>query len=204
MRSSLDLGIKQLYSNSHNKIEVLILECVSIDCILVCIYKPPIADSDSFHCVLSEVQRVLNTNNGECKTIIVAGDFNLPIVDWQTKKISGGTRDVQRQAEELMALCEEFFMNQCINKPTRQNNILDLFFTNNEDLILKIHVDSPTIISDHNLQCITTCFVVNYLEDHADEQKDCFQSLNFNDNTIDWYKINQDIMEINWNQLFFG
>ena len=165
IKSNLNLGVNKLHSLSHNKIEILTLECVKINCIFACIYRPPSADGDSFHYVLNELRRVLYENQAERKTIIIAGDFNLPIIDWKTGKIKGGTRVQARQAEELLELSQEFFLNQCINKPTRLNNILDLFFTNNEDFILKTQLEAPTIMSDHNLQCITTCFLYEVSEE---------------------------------------
>ena len=84
-----------------------------------------------------------------------------------------------------MDFSEKFFLNQYIEEPTRLNNILDLFFTNNEDIILKIQVEAPTTMSDHKLQCITTCFISEVTEEHIQQDDKSLQSLNFSDNTID-------------------
>ena len=103
-----------------------------------------------------------------------------------------------------MALSEEFFLVQCIEEPTRLNNILDLFFTNNEDVILKTQVEAPTTLSDHKLQCITTSFGYKGGESSSEAIQNSFQSLNFGDNTIDWSKINSKISEVKWDYLFEG
>ena len=84
-RSSLNLGIKQLHSLSHNKIELLILECLRINCILVCIYRQPDADGDSFYYVIDEQCVKINENEGELKTIIMAGNFNFPNINWKMR-----------------------------------------------------------------------------------------------------------------------
>ena len=202
VKSSLNLGTKLLYSLSHNKIEMLVIECFNINSILACIYRPPSADSSSFNFILSELGRVLNENEGERKTIIVAGDFNFPIIDWKTRKVSGGTREQNGQAEDLLALSEEFFLVQCIEEPTRLNNILDLFFTNNEDMILKTHVEAPSTLSDHRLQCITTRLGSTMDELNVELPEHSFHSLNFTDNTIDWNKINSKIMDVDWDTHF--
>ena len=44
MKSSLNLGTKQLYSLSHNKVDMIIVECIKINSILVCLYRPPSTD----------------------------------------------------------------------------------------------------------------------------------------------------------------
>ena len=204
IKSNLNLGVRNLYGLSHNKIEILILECVKINCIIACIYRPPCADGNSFHYVLSEMRRILNENAGESRTIIIGGDFNLPIINWKTKKVSGGAREQSRQAEDLMQICDEFFLNQCISEPTRLNNILDLFFTNNEEIILKTQVEARTIISDHNLQVITTCYMNTEPEENVNQDDESFRSLNFHDNTVNWEKISGSIQNIDWISKFAG
>ena len=103
-----------------------------------------------------------------------------------------------------MVLGQEFFLNQCITEPTRLNNILDLFFTNNEEFILKIQIEAPTKMSDHKLQCITTGFLGVDSEEVVELDKKSLLSLNFTDNMINWDKLNEDIMTTRWTEKFDG
>ena len=95
IRSSLGLGTRVLHSLSHNKIDMIIVECVKINGVLVSLYRPPSADGESFYYVLNEMRRILNENNAEQKNIVIAGDFNLPIIEWRSRQVKGGTRDRQ-------------------------------------------------------------------------------------------------------------
>ena len=47
-------------------------------------------------------------NEGK-KIIIMAGDFNFPNLDWKLIKSSGGTRNLNREADDLMDFSDKFF-----------------------------------------------------------------------------------------------
>ena len=117
---------------------------------------------------------------------------------------SGCTKDQKLQAEELLEFANEFYLNQYITEPTRRQNILDLFFTNNEDLILKIKVEPPTILSDHNFQVINTSFAEEIFENINLSEDESISSFNFSDNQIDWADINIRIASLDWGCLFSG
>ena len=59
------------------------------------------------------------------------------------------------QARALLELANHIFLHQEIEHPTRQNNVLDLLFTNNHELIRAYSVQK-TIFSNHNLITATT------------------------------------------------
>ena len=132
----------------------------------------------------------LECNGGTEKSLIFTGDLNMPIINWDAKKISGGTRDLQRQAEELLEFAGDYYMDHFIMEPTRRENILDLFFTNSEETILKIEVEPPTLLSDHKLFIVTTSYLheIPDLENVPDGES--LRSLNFNDNQINCVDMN--------------
>ena len=202
IRSDLGLGVRPLLSLSHNKIEVMVLECVKINCILVCVYRPPIADSGSFSHVLHAIKNEIEKNGGVRRTILMGGDFNFPIIDWKTRRVSGGTMDQMKQAKDLLEFTDNFFMDQYIKKPTRNQNILDLFFTNNDEIMIAVEVEAPTILSDHNLQIITTGFFPNLCDEIKPPKDESFYALNFHDNTINWEQINDCISNVDWMEKF--
>ena len=64
--------------------------------------------------------------------IVLGGDFNCPGVDW----LSGSLMDsyvTSTFRESLITLAHDFMLEQTVNLPTRDNNILDLCFTTHPD-----------------------------------------------------------------------
>ena len=62
----------------------------------------------------------------------MGGDFNLPDISWTSSKITGHQYSTTKN-ELFLNLCIELGLTQIISSPTRRKNILDLFFTNNEN-----------------------------------------------------------------------
>ena len=75
---------------------------------------------------------------------MICGDFNNPSVNWST--LAG-----DREGRRLIGLAEDAFLWQSVQKSTRGNNILDLVFTNDCDLIHTYKVGEPLSNSDHNI-----------------------------------------------------
>ena len=84
------------------------------------------------HRLEESVQRVLQTING--KHIILAGDFNCPNTDWENMTVKKGAADREVQ-QALLDLSIEHGLTQVHNQPTRDNNMLDLVFTNNPSFV---------------------------------------------------------------------
>ncbi|XP_072043012.1 uncharacterized protein [Amphiura filiformis] len=94
---------------------------------------------------LQESLRKASKNNNS--QIYLAGDFNLPDVDWPTQSIPPGSQYVAL-SNHMLDISAEFGLEQMVTEPTRIKNILDLFFTTNSSL-----VESSTVIpgiSDHD------------------------------------------------------
>ena len=96
-------------------------------------------------------------------------------------------------------MCEHF-LNQYILTPARNNNILDLFLTNDESLVTNVNA-IKTRLSDHNLVDIMISSnplspdksAVPAFDDNS------FRALDFN--KAEFVKIKQDLSEIEWDQL---
>ena len=140
-------------------------------------------------CLISSFQTTLN--------IIVTGDLNFPIIDWKTSDINGGSLSIRRQSEMLLEFIAENFLEQCIMVPTRNHNILDLFLTNNYDIVLRTDVEE-TSISDHNIVIIDTKLTVDsddILVSREDETE--LSKMNFYGKNIDLEKIRETIENFN-------
>jgi len=75
----------------------------------------------------------------------IAGDFNLPRIDWNTGfGLNDGFHDVFL----------EFFIDNCLTQiitvPTRLDNVLDLFLTSAPLLVADCNALDPLGASDHN------------------------------------------------------
>ena len=84
------------------------------------------------------------------KPMFLAGDFNLPHINWENNTLKNGGQSAHSQ--ELLEIAEEFGMDQMQTKPTRDENNLDLFFTNYPSLIKSCNVIPG--ISDHDMVVI--------------------------------------------------
>ena len=55
-----------------------------------------------------------------------------------------------RSSEEFLNIIQDGFFKQLVREPTRQGNILDLVFTNNETLVSQVEIGDRFDASDHN------------------------------------------------------
>lgn len=84
-------------------------------------YRPP--HCDVFFDALNEF---LCTTSIHCKNILLAGDFNVPSVDWSTDFPDA----LCAAAEPLTDIVLFHALTQLVKQPTRAQNILDLFPVN--------------------------------------------------------------------------
>ena len=71
--------------------------------------------------------------------IIFTGDLNYPTIEWQMETADGGTHENQVQANACLQFAQEQCLQQYIEEPTRKNNTLDVFLTNNDQLTRQIN-----------------------------------------------------------------
>ncbi|KAG0724820.1 Isochorismatase domain-containing protein 2 [Chionoecetes opilio] len=113
--------------------------------------------------------------------------LDLPVV--ATEQYPKGTLEDQAQAK-LLGVTEKVFLSQQITKPTRQRNILDLFFTNNQEAISTYRVEK-TIYSDHSLVTINTTYRKAKMEPVKTNLTDPtpFAKYKFFNDTIEWHQM---------------
>ena len=79
--------------------------------------------------------------------VLIGGDFNLPGIDWTSYSVLSH-KDVQLSTTLIDCFLENC-LSQAIKYPTRGQNILDLMFTSNPNLLSnEVHVASPS--HDHD------------------------------------------------------
>ena len=98
---------------------------------------------------IQELRRSLElATAGKDSHILLAGDFNCPDINWQTLTVKSNAQDKEIQ-QALIDISIDFNLTQVHEKPTREDNLLDLVFTTNPSLV-KSSSNAPGI-SDHDL-----------------------------------------------------
>ena len=154
--------------------------------------------------------------------ILLTGDLNLPFLrDWSSSALeafcsrvaeressSRSTADDQRQAVLLIHLCQRFYMEQIVKKNTRQNNLLDLVFCSDSNLIINHNqIINNRSFSDHNSIVVTLSLGLKHLE--------ASQRTNYSSTTIpeydikcedeeDWMRMNMLIEKVKWEEELEG
>merc|ERR1712215_189021 len=124
----------------------------------------------------------------------MTGDFNFGFIEW-TNNSSGDCsykfkketiKDEKEQFMDLMALCDEYCLLQILEAPTRGENTLDLFLTNEVSLINNLEVNVSNK-SDHSKIEISTGYIIDQ-ENKQDSTaaKNDIRNVNFMDDKIDW------------------
>ena len=147
-----NLTTKCLERFSNGVCELLIVNIINHKTIIAVVYRPPDSSFKKFEEVLHIMNKTFAEN--ENKTKIICGDFNFPpqIVEWYkydeilydqitVGHSKGETFEKRESYTKLKEMAHDFYLQQLVDKPTRGNNILDLVYTNDEDLLTNCHVD---------------------------------------------------------------
>ncbi len=81
-------------------------------------------------------------------TLWMGGDMNLPDINWETNSISGNSC-VKTLNQRIINKVNDLGLEQLVDKPTRDDAILDLFFSNKPDLVTRTLVIPG--LSDHDI-----------------------------------------------------
>ena len=185
-------------SNSYTEAQVLYIKDVNL--ILINIYRPQACPAQKFIEPLNKIQAILHNLPPPMPNIMLTGDLNLPLMNWESESVYGGTAEMRLQATALLNFATDFCLSQHIDKPTRGNNILDLVMSNNDDLIHEYSVEK-TVLSDHNIINIKTTMNksghnnVSSLAPHTELN---FNQLNFFSESVSWEDIKTDLGEVDW------
>ncbi len=163
------------------------LECVGVNMLfagrsvrLFCAYRPPNASI--------EYSELLFNFLGTCCTdddsVVCVGDFNLPLIQWDTLTFPSFSP---------YDLCQDFVLEndlkQLINEPTLGKNLLDLLFCTEQTFIDNVSVSEGFSTSHHSSLCFSMLcarpkVVKTWVRD--------FQNANFDEierflSSISWY-----------------
>ena len=183
--------------------EAVVCSVKSIKTKIASIYRPPNADAKSFENLLRFLDDALTDKNdpGRFNDIIIAGDFNLPNIDWKVSHIHSENKLSSSCENQLLCFMENHFLSQYVTEPTRGKNILDLFLTNNANLVLYSTAEDYKPMSDHNLVKVHTTYnmQLSSVNKKLHIPDGTFRSLDLH--RADYEKINSHLDTIQWDQL---
>jgi len=114
-------------------------------------YRPNENDLKSLENLNLSLENLKKTNSN----IYLAGDFNLPGIDWELGITKHNAR-YKNQHDLFLDILNDHNLVQIINTPTRGQNVLDLFLSNIPSNIIN-HKTLPSLgDSDHEIVCIET------------------------------------------------
>ena len=172
---------------SNSVVDMCSVKLKTNDTLVINIYRPPDTErhENAFEEALVKLEEILAKN--ENNNIIITGDLNFPTIEWAVDdemNVLITSQTLPKQAKALFDLLDEYCLMQCISKPTRGQNILDLVFTNNQQLISDIQInDVSKTISDHKIiKCESTRLTKT--EKKINNIYEKFDKLNFYSNNI--------------------
>ena len=199
VHDSLTVSEHHSFDNKFCECSVVLIQ--SEKTMLVNMYRPPLCPKKYFSPALSFVKNHVN-NKADDWTVTITGDFNFPTINWEDLVIEPGLgSECRESAELLLDFAAESFITQYVNVSTRKDNILDLVFTSDPNLVK--HVSSvETKMSDHN---IVTIFMEGNLSSYCKSagraQTDKFSFRNLKVHDCDYDEVNGKLKEVNWDLL---
>ena len=106
------------------------------------------------------MQGIKNIQN---KHIVLGGDFNLPHINWKKKSIKAGSNQ-HIQHQQLLDMEQELGFEQMQLSPSREGNILDLYFTTYPSLVKSCYTVPG--ISDHHMVVVDCDVKPRYKKKH--------------------------------------
>ena len=209
-------SLNKILDFSNGVVEVLCLYSRVENLLLVVCYRQPDdtihghpSNSKEFKEALQEVMKVVDTLDQPLPDIFMGGDFNLPNIDWVNNQAGAGcSKETNTMFELLSQFTNDFCMKQYIHEQTHKDgNTLDLFFTNNDDLVQDLQCTKPlNSITHHYIIEIKSLYKPNIQKFKENRKKrkerSGFNTLNFFHNDVKWVEINRELSNYDWEREF--
>ena len=161
--ASPGITIQPIVKFSNGNCELLVTELPQLNMTAIVIYNPPKPNFNynKFKEIVRKIEHYLD-HADRCNKplgINIMGDFNFPprVVEWINSDYGTfpnqktGDSDEKHAFQLLVDLMHHYGLFQIINKPTRENNILDLFLTDNPHIYQPCQTNVMKPATDHNL-----------------------------------------------------
>ena len=157
------------------------------------VYRPPGVDDQSKIYMSTLIDFLRQACSSKLFNILV-GDFNLPGIDW----LSGICPDDDIHSS-FYDVVSELGLTQCVNHATRNNNLLDLVFTDNPLIMSNIDVQCPFSHSDHS--SVAFDILLPSKSCVKEDLCDCFNDYFYDFKNADYGSIRDALAMYDWNVL---
>eukprot|EP00112_Aurelia_sp_Birch-Aquarium-sp1_P011593 Seg2436.1 transcript_id=Seg2436.1/GoldUCD/mRNA.D3Y31 product="LINE-1 reverse transcriptase" protein_id=Seg2436.1/GoldUCD/D3Y31 len=154
-----------------------------------CAYRSPNnSEEENGHLI----EELINACQKNYSHVLIAGDFNYPEIGWTS---SSTAFDSNHKASKFLERIKDCYLYQHVTEPThhRENqhpNILDLVFTNEENMIQSILMKSPLGKSHHSgLSFIFQCYQI---DGSTSQMRPLYDKGNYDE-------IRNDLQGVDWN-----
>ena len=110
-------------------------------------YRPPSGDVEDLNELDLSIQKITRATN--IPNLVIAGDFNLPDINWDNTSVRTPSNYPQCLSSTLIDIVNNNYLTQMVTQPTRGLNTLDLILTSNPGLIEEVMTMSGT--SNHHV-----------------------------------------------------
>ncbi len=172
----------------------------SSNCVLICVYRPPSSSVFSFSSLIDFLDNFIVQNNSSGKfSIYISGDFNFPTLNWMDLTSSQHNSTF---FSLLFQFLDKHLLVQYVSESTRNHNLLDLFFTDNQNFVECIKIDKINY-SDHNLIKIYNTYFSPLQKGTASVNKNetlpNFSKLNLRQTNFS--AVNKELSVVNWDEV---
>ena len=180
-----DLTGEKLDSFSNSVCELLVVKVHQINTILIVIYRLPDTKLSEFMPVIRKVECLQQSLPTPSPNIVMMGDFNFPkhVMSWvsvdgvNVPNVAGhraaedGSENCheRQQAGQLCELANMLYLTQEVDLPTRGNELLDLIWSSNKDLVSSLIIEDYAEFTDHRIISATTTLQMKE-EGHTERQ----------------------------------
>ena len=157
-----------------------------------CIYRSP--SSNPYHSVTNLCHLLETVNATNPSHLLIAGDFNLPQIDWRLNLCNASE---SHYASQFFSTIQDLFLFQHVTEPTRfregtSPSLLDLILTNEEGMVVSVDHCPGLGKSDHViLKCILSCY----------SKISKKERMRWNFNRADFHQLTRLISDTDWERL---
>ena len=153
--------------------------------------------------VISNINKVIGKFQAPTPDILLAGDFNFPKALWDAGIGIVQTDNTcnRKSLQQLIDVASSHNLLQTVTEGTRvtksgRQNILELIFTNNHELITNMQIQ-PSEITDHKyIKCETSHKLSTREMDHVPDNGMNLSTYNYE--SANWKNIKASLKKINW------
>ena len=200
LENQLAEGATKLAEKSVGNIEFTILRIPKLNLLYIALYRPPTSEPQHFESVIRVIKDTIDSTREGMPKIVFTGDVNFPNIQWEGSIVHGGTTSLQNQAKMLLNLFDEYYIEQHVHQPTRGDNILDIFATNDHNFVGQLTVED-TQLSDHRILKIHTTAESEMSREQITPSENGLDQLNFQAGQIDWSKLQDEFSKESWAEL---